>query len=293
MQATPNTQAWSISLLAECQKLVQSHLHPHLLKMFENSNYAFTEFAEKAQSTASQIQFMEAMSVVQKNRAQVEEVFHRSLSNSFSQFGNENLQSPFGTDVTHAPLTLQSKEDTDIEVAIKNMAASATTGSAQELAALRQRLAVLNNGRKIKDEDIPASPACLAKAFNEAVQVLVLEHQTKLVVYMLFDKFVLSKLAPLYVEYNERLLKAGLLPNLKYTVRKNPNGANATSKGGQPNSASSQATSGNQAGAPAGQPQQGTQSLGDELFGNIMTLMSRRDDGSGAGAAALAPTARP
>lgn len=289
MQATPNTQAWSISLLAECHKLVQAHLQPHLLKMFDNSNHAFTEFAEKAQSSASQIQFVEAMSVVQKNRAQVEEVFNRSLGNSFTQFGNESRVSPFGTHTTNVTLTLQSKEDTDIEVAIKNMTASAATGSAQELGALRQRLAVLNNGRKIKDEDIPASPACLAKAFNEAVQILVLEHQTKLIVYMLFDKFVLSKLAPLYTEYNERLLKAGLLPNLKYTVHKNPNGASATRKGSNSNSASPQKTSGNQAGAPAGQSQQGAQSLGDELFGNIMTLMARRDGSPGAGAGANSP----
>ena len=70
MQATPNTQSWSVSLLAECHKLVQSHLHPHLLKMFENSNYAFTEFAEKAQSSVSQIQFMDALNVVQKNSGQ-------------------------------------------------------------------------------------------------------------------------------------------------------------------------------------------------------------------------------
>jgi hypothetical protein len=289
MQATPNTQAWSISLLAECHKLVHAHLQPHFLKMFDNSNHAFTEFAEKAQSSASQIQFVEAMSIVQKNRDQVEEVFNRSLSNSFTQFGNGTRVSPFGMHTTNVTLTLQSKEDTDIEVAIKNMTASAATGSAQELGALRQRLAVLNNGRKIKDEDIPASPACLAKAFNEAVQILALEHQTKLIVYMLFDKFVLSKLAPLYAEYNERLLKAGLLPNLKYKVHKNPNGASATHKGSNPNSASPQETSGNQAGAPAGQSRQGAQSLGDELFGNIMTLMARRDGRSGAHAGANSP----
>ncbi|MDH5514930.1 MAG: DUF1631 domain-containing protein [Gammaproteobacteria bacterium] len=292
MQATPNTQAWSVSLLAECHKLVQSHLHPHLLKMFENSNYAFTEFAEKAQSSVSQIQFMDALNVVQKNRGQMEEVFQRSLDNSFSQFGNETRRFPFGLDVTRVPLTLQSKEDADIEVAIKNMTASATTSSAQELAALRQRLAVLNNGRKIEDESIPAGPACLAKAFNEAVQILELDHQTKLIVYMLFDKFVLGKLAPMYTEYNERLLKAGLLPNLKYTVRKNPNGASTTDKGRSPNSTSPQEIIAKQASASAAQSTPGTQSLGDELFGNIMKLMARRDGRSMANADANSPAVR-
>lgn len=292
MQATPNTQAWPVSLLAECHKLVQSHLHPLLLKMFENSNYAFTEFAEKAQSSVSQIQFMDALNVIQKNRGQMKEVFQHSLDNSFSQFGTETRQFPFGLDVTRVPLTLQSKEDADIEVAIKNMTASATTSSAQELAALRQRLAVLNDGRKIEDEGIPAGPACLAKAFNEAVQLLELDHQTKLIVYMLFDKFVLGKLAPMYTEYNERLLKAGLLPNLKYTVHKNPNGASSTDKGRNPKSTYPQEISANKAGASDSQPPPGTQSLGDELFGNIIKLMARRDGGSMANAGASGPAIR-
>ena len=83
MQATPNSQAWATTLLDECHKLVLSYISPHLQKMFENSNLAFLEFAEKAQSSASQIQFMEALTVIQKNRKQVEEVFYREVGSSF------------------------------------------------------------------------------------------------------------------------------------------------------------------------------------------------------------------
>jgi len=289
MQATPNSQAWTTSVLDECHKLVRSYLSPHLQKMFENSNLAFLEFAEKAQSSASQIQFMEALTVIQKNRSQVEEVFQREIGSSFARLGNSQLQESHSARSDESPLSLLSKEDTDIEVAIKNMTSSATNGASQELYALRQRLAVLNNGRKIEYEDIPAGPHCLAMAFNDAARELLLEHETKLIVYMLFDKFVLSKLAPLYHKYNERLLKAGLLPNLKYEVRKNPITGKMQKAGADTAKPAQNDPQQAAANAPAGQPDAGPQSLGDEVFGNIMSLLARRDSrGSGAGAAGSA-----
>jgi hypothetical protein len=286
MQATPNSQAWTNSLLEECHKMVRSYVRPHLQKMFENSNLAFLEFAEKAQSSASQIQFMEALTVIQKNRLQVEEVFHREIGSSFAHFGDAMPQHSHDKPADESPLTLLSKEETDIEVAIKNMTSSATSGASSELYALRHRLAVLNHGMKIEYENIPGGPFCLATAFNLAAKELLLEHETKLIVYMLFDKFILSRLAPLYKKYNERLLKAGLLPNLKYEVRKNPvtgkmepTSADAGADAGQPAANQPQAAPG----MPAGQPGAGPQSLGDELFGNIMNLLARRDGGSATG----------
>ena len=279
MHATPNTQAWATTLLNDCQQLVLTHLRPHVQKMFENSNMAFLEFAEKAQSSASQIQFMEALTVIQKNRSQVEEVFYRELGGAFARFSNRQSRSFLDKAKQDAPLSLLSKEETDIQVAIQNMVQSAAMGAAQELGALRQRLAVLNNGKKIEEQDIPGGPTSLANAFHEAAGTLILEHETKLIVYMLFDKFVLGKLGPLYHEYNERLLKAGLLPNLKYTVRKHPaTDAGARSRAGK--AASDKAAS---ADGQGGQLQGGEHSLGDELFDNIMGLLARREPGTGGG----------
>ena len=265
-------------MLDECHELVRSQLRSLLQKMFENSNLAFLEFAEKAQSSASQIQFMEGLTVIQKNRGQVEEVFFRVAGSSFSRFGNPAYDSHVYKD-EEVELTLLSKDEADIQVAMQNMVSSAAMGSAQELGAIRQRLAVLNNGKKIRDEEIPAGPECLARAFQEAARELILEHETMLIVYMLFDKFLLSKLAPMYKEYNERLLKAGLLPNLKYTVRKH----HAARKPGSPGSAAGQTNKQSPAASQQGNTAQ-DQSLGDELFGNIMGLLAGRSQGgSGTG----------
>ncbi len=265
MQATKSMPATTLGFLDKCHDIVLKHLREHVKKMFENSDTAFLEFAEKSQSSASQLRFFEAMNVIQKNRENVENIFYRELGRSFADFGCGSNQGGTTGNLDSDSMELVSKEDTDIQVAIQNMAASASLGSAQELVALRQRLAVLNNGQQLQDKDIPGGPVCLARAFHTAAKDLVLEHQTLLIVYMLFNKFVLSKTTPLYDEYNKHLLKAGLLPNLKYQVRINPEKVRVHSE--------QAATSGT---APANK-ESSNESLGDELFGNIMQLLSRRD----------------
>jgi hypothetical protein len=268
MQATYSMPASTLGFLDECHNIVLEHLHKQIKKMFESSDLAFIEFAEKAQSSASQLHFFEAMTVIQKNRENVEEIFYRELGRSFADFGCSKRQPGQSGIHDNDALTLISKEDSDIEVAIKNMAASAALGSAQELVALRQRLAVLNHGRQMDEKDIPGGPTCLANAFHRAASGLVLEHQTRLIVYMLFNKFVLSTSTPLYDAYNKHLLKAGLLPNLKYEVRINP--------------AKAKQQAGNDAiidkNTSATHNETSNQSLGDEVFDSIMQLLSRRNN---------------
>lgn len=271
MQATSSTHAWATTILDDCHRLVLTHLHAQMKKMFENSDTAFQEFMDKAQSNASQMRFLEAMSIINKNRAYVEEIFYRHLGKGFKEFGNLKYAAKLVAAQRSEPLTLLSKEDSDIQVALQNMTASAILGSTQVLYAIRQRLAVLNNGRKLEEDQIPAGPDSLARAFHHAAQELVLDHETRLVVYMLFDKFVLSRTSLLYDDYNQRLLKAGLLPNLKYEVHKFPVSERQPAGGGSGATARPDGADGGRGNGSGGQ------SLGDELFSNILHLLSRRD----------------
>lgn len=276
MQASHSMQASTIKLMDDCQDIVESHLRPHLDKMFENTDLAFLEFAEKAESNWSQIRFIEAMTLIQKNRNELENTFYSKLEESFSGFGSLNTQAFTTVPDSNAQLSLVSVEDTDEMVAIHNMVSSATQGSTHALHALRQRLAILNHGQKLKEHEIPGGPTNLARSFREAVAGLTLEHETKLIVYLLFDKFVLSKTYSLYDTYNEFLLQAGLLPNLKYELRKNPH-AQATPL--KSDDAPRQEGTGNERhmeDSGAGDTDTG-QSLGDELFNNILQLIAHRN----------------
>jgi hypothetical protein len=283
-QARETPREWVNNFMDGCHEMVLDYLKPHLLKMFENCNIALLEFAEKAQSNTSQIRFMEAGAIIKKNRATIEALFYQELKQGFSRFKRfsnhvttTGQADPHGNGGSEAQLTLITKEDTDIQVAIQNMVSSASLGSTHELAGIKQRLAVLNNGRKLRESQIPAGPDALAMAFHKAVEELVLEHKSKLIVYLLFDKFVLSKTCTMYEKYNERLLKAGLLQNLKYEACKNPNTPKPQRKTEQQ---SPQGTDYNPL-AAGDRPAGSGKTLGDELIDNILDLMSRKNPDSG------------
>jgi hypothetical protein len=300
MQVNNSIPISTINFLDECHSLVIEHLRPHIKKMFEGSDMAFMEFAEKAQSSISQRAFFEAMTIVQKNRGNIEEIFYRELSRSFADFGCANNQPENSTATEPDALTLVSKEDMDLQTAKQNMVASATRGSAQVLIALRQRLAVLNHGRKLEEKDIPGGPSCLANAYRLATSGLALEHQARLIIYMLFSKFILGTSDQLYYEYNKHLLKAGLLPNLKYEIRINPSKVKAAAgeksvfpanKGGRAKSngnvkgndsgdAGANSNTGGGSNDPGNSNDSSDQTLGDELFGNIMQLLASRNSSS-------------
>jgi hypothetical protein len=267
-----NPQEWTNSFMDGCHEMAMEHLKPHIQKMFENCHLALLEFSEKAQSSTSQIRFMEAGNIIKNNRENIESIFYAELKQGFTRFkrssnqGTTTRQAEFHASFSDEQLTLISKDDTDIQVAIQNMVASASLGSTLELTGIKQRLAVLNNGRKLQEKHIPAGPDALARAFHKAAVELILEHESKLIVYLLFDKFVLSKTCPLYQKYNDRLLKAGLLQNLKYEAHKNPNTPLPRRKTEQQ---AQQKTDNHPAGS--------SKSLGDELIDNILELMSRKD----------------
>ncbi len=272
MHATKTNHAWTTALLSDCHSMALAHLRPHLENLFVNSDLAFLEFAEKSQTEASQIRFMEAMSVIQKNRSHIEEVFLREIGKGFSEFGCRVTHSPHIDGSEDEPLTLVSKEDTDIQVAIQNMVCSAALGCHLTLSALRKRLAVLNNGRMPEERQIPAGPQNLANAFHHALKDIVLEHETRLVIYLLFDRFVLGKTRVLYEQYNQHLVKSGILPHLRYEVKKNPVGKQPLHGNRLPETGSEAAR---QHAGPPDSNSGNQQSLANELFNDILELLTR------------------
>ena len=64
--------------------------------------------------------------------------------------------------------------------------------------ALKQRLAVLNGGNAIEENQIPGGPAWLTASFQHAVEQLELENKVRLVFIALFEKYVLNQADALF-----------------------------------------------------------------------------------------------
>jgi hypothetical protein len=281
------TQGAGGALIDECLALVADHTRPLVASMFENADQALLEFADKAESNWVRTRFIDAMTEVRKKRDRMETSFFRALDDNFAAFGTARAGAGIATGADEARLTLVSKEDTEETVAVQNMVSRAAVRSLPELYALRQRLALLNDGRKLEEHEVPGGPTGMADAFRTATADLELDYKTRLIVYMLFDKFVMSRLGDLYREYNQHLIDAGLLPNLRYEIRKQPvstrqgtrksapAGAEGSVNAGVPISAETADAAARHdladaAGTGADLP------VGEELFNSILRLLSHR-----------------
>ena len=262
-------------LLAGCQDMTLSHLRPLMDRMFENSDVALLDFAEKAESNMAQSLFFEAMSEVRKKRPVIEKEFYAEIKRGFSGFPCKPEGQPQSAqeEAGLGTLSLLDTEEVETWVATRNATGKLASRIMDQIFALKQRLSIVNGGDAIEENQIPGGPAWLGCSFQHAVEKLELENKVRIVFIALFDKYVLSNVDALFDEYNKRLIEQGILPNLRYEVRKQPGGVEIVETS-TPDATAEEETQ-DQAEDTIGDYQAPSE-LGDELFGRICELMIGR-----------------
>jgi hypothetical protein len=279
-------------VLQQCRDIVLVFSDTQMSELFENAGTALLDFAERAENNTIQGRFFEAMSLLQQRRPDIEQAFRRELSGYFDNFSR--LAPAITANGRNVPeeedseLALVEPDEMEEDVAAENLVIRANATYFPELFALGQRLSVINGGRKLKDSQIPASPHHLVSAFRRSIDGLDIQVKVKVILYALFDKYVLNEAKSIYDELNSSLKAAGILPNLKPVHVRDSGGAGrpASSRrareektaAGEPGSAHRDQDSG-----ATGWGSDTGEGLGNELFESIIDLMSNRRHGVGPG----------
>ena len=267
-----------LPVMQECRDMALVTMGNLLAEMFDNVEPALLHFIDQADTNQSQFQFVDAISIVTTNRELVEQVFREEISRGFTEFSKQKpiTYSVALLDSQRAEtggLELVEENDLNQQLSLRNMIESVNTDCFQELHALRQRLSMINSGNKLEDQDIPAGPVHTVSAVQKAAAEFGFDSGILLIMYALFNKFVIGKLDGLYNDFNEKLADAGLFPNLKFEAPKNPNRPQGEMAGeeepwleeGQP--------------PPDGKTRAedpGNVSIGEEVFASIRDLLTDR-----------------
>ncbi|WP_137887297.1 DUF1631 domain-containing protein [Pseudomonas sp. 2FE] len=208
-------------LVQGCRKLAMNRLAEHISGVFGQVDDTLFECAEKAENNQVQTLFFDNMREIRKQRPQIERAYHQRVAQNFSNFldGTLKAQAP-PEELTAEQLSLVQNEDYEESLQVTNMVSRVKARCAQPLFALEQRLAVLNNGQKLGEDSNPFGPQAIAQAFREALAPFPFPAQIKTILYMLFDRHVMQSLDRLYDAMNQRLIDAGVLPNLKYSAQR-------------------------------------------------------------------------
>lgn len=222
---------------AEALAQVRAHALKRLTALattlFENADDALFDLASKADSNAVQAQYFDGMREVRKKRQHIEARFQEQLARQFVDFlAGRGIAGK--TDSATGELSLSLVENTDLEesLAVASMVAKTENRLQRVLFAINQRLSHISNQR-VEDTNSPVGPAAVGQAFRLAGSDLEVELPVRLIIYKLFDRYVMGGLDQFYDELNALLVHAGVLPHMRATVARRP-GSPAAATPGRP-----------------------------------------------------------
>jgi hypothetical protein len=287
-------------VLQECRDLALGSFTTRLAAMFEKTEQALLDFIDKADTNQGQFQFIDAISVASSNRGTVEQRFREEIARGFSEYSKEKaisypqpiLESQFQAE---GSLELVDDQELDKRLSLQNMISRTQSDCFQELYALTRRLSMVRGGEILGEQDIPGGPVHAVSAFQTAAEEFGFDTNILLIMYALYDKFVMRELLSFYQEFNEKLVEAGVFPNLKFEAPVNPEHqppavfgeeeAESAQQGAQARRPSGAPPSGNRSGDSATFGSASTQgsdltesdtALGEEIFDSIRNLMATR-----------------
>ncbi|SEJ31840.1 DUF1631 domain-containing protein [Frateuria terrea] len=265
-------------LLGAVRAIAGRRLQLLLGNMFEHVDDALFDLAEKAENNAAQMHYFDGMREVRKRRPMVERSFLAQVSRELTGLSARTAPAT-AVPPPAGPLELSLVAENELEesLAITSMISKNESRLARDLFAVNQRLSVICGGIKIDESTNPVAPAALAQAFRQAMRELTAEMRVKLIIYKLFDRYVLSTLEELYQEINTELVRAGVLPQLRHEVVRGDASAGATAA---PTAAGNKAV----VDAVAGDTDKEAE-LASELLHTVRALFSARRAQSGGVAA--------
>ncbi|HWX66903.1 MAG TPA: DUF1631 domain-containing protein [Rhodanobacter sp.] len=209
-------------LLNAVRSIAGKHLQQGIGNAFEHVDDALFDIAEKAENNATQMHYFDGMREVRKRRPAVERSFLGTISRNLGELARPSQQSQASTIASMSPgtveLSLVADNELEEALAITSMISKNESRLSRDLSAVNQRLSVICGGYKIDDASNPVAPAILTQAFRQALHELSADMRVKLIIYKLFDRYVLSTLEELYQEINTELVRAGVLPQLRHEM---------------------------------------------------------------------------
>ena len=222
-------------LLNAVRSIATRRLQQYIGNMFEHVDDALFDLAEKAENNAAQMHYFDGMREVRKRRPVIERSFLAQVARELNDFVNghhsssqNNTPPPLAGSIE---LSLVADNELEESLAITSLIGKNETRLARDLFAVNQRLSVICGGTRIDDATNPIGPALLAQSFRQSMRELSADMRVKLIIYKLFDRYVMASLDELYQETNAELMRAGVLPQLRHEVLRNTAGGTGAAAG--------------------------------------------------------------
>jgi hypothetical protein len=216
-----------------------------LQKLFDNTDDALFEMADRSQSDADQHLFFDSMRQVRLQRPQVIKRYIREMFTNFDSAFAPASGAPHlaSTDLEHADvddLQLVGNEELELSVAISGIVSKVSSQYSEYITNLTARFDNVCKAQTLTDRDNPLGPKMLSHAFVVALSSLDIDIRIKIILLKLFERMVAQRLEPMFLETNKLMRQAGILPELETAGRPpsaNPDNLSLLGRAGLPQAA--------------------------------------------------------
>ena len=214
-QAASSSLARLPVVLLQVRDKAAQQLKEALQTLFDNADDTLFEMADRAHNNTEQNIFFEAMRDLRLKRKSIERGFLDKFFEAFLRLGQYEVNEPLIVPpVSFDKLALVHNDDLERTVAVEAMVSKVLSRDGFALGQLTTRLNTLIP-KRLSDEANPMGPTVLCDFFLQAGRSLGVEIKVKLIIFKLFEKYVLADADQLYAEANQLLIDNGILPELK------------------------------------------------------------------------------
>lgn len=236
------------------------------------------EHVEQPTASRERFELLHDRAQLNANRSHVSRVFQRSLERQYALSAGVMPQfKPDESEIDHRRMQLVADDDVEENVALVNARQHAENEFNTSLWALGQRMAMLNGGQKVPLKDLPMAPVHYCAALQEAIADL--STVGKLYLYKLFDQLFLRRLGRVYEAANAEFERQGVLPNIRFAVKKSAGDRYTGAAPRQKQQASGSVGGSGVVGSRAG----GSGAGGSDVAAGGITGSSTRVEGKGGG----------
>ena len=215
-------------LVATCRSHVADTLPRLMQELFEHVDDELYQLADKSASDVLQTRYFDSMRELRKLRDSIEQAFLRNQLGQYESFWlhPQTLSEAHAAANSAASegdeLSLVEDDELEENLAVGGMVSKAENRYHRELFALNMRFAQLAGIPDLTTRQNPLGPFNLAEGFRDAMRQWAGDLGVRLVVFKLFDRYVMGYVGGLYDDLNDTLVAAGVLPKIVQRVRRNP-----------------------------------------------------------------------
>ena len=200
---------------------------PKLKTYFERADDALFELADKASSNEEQNLYFDSMREVRVRRHSVETSYSNAVDSAFVRLTETTVEEVNAFDTLRADaLSLVHDDDLETLVAIDAAVAKVNAEYGEPIQYISLRLDSLVP-IKVYQKNNPVGPDVIASAFMAEIKKLDVGIKAKLVLFRLFEKWVMTQMRDDYHAFNQVLIDNNVLPSLqgnelRQSVRRSP-----------------------------------------------------------------------